>query len=79
MEEKSKRLALEILSTLMPPAYLYKSELWIFLVLKSVNLLLVYGNSDQIYGFSCYGIILGSMFQAYKSGHEFGNLIIKQK
>ena len=77
MEEKSKRLALEILSTLMPPAYLYKSELWIFLVLKSVNLLLVYGNSDQIYGFSCYGIILGSMFQAYKSGHEFGNLALR--
>lgn len=76
LENEKQRLALELLSTLMPPAYLFNSQVWIILVLKSVNLMLINGISEQVYGFSCYGIILGSMFHDYKSGHEFGNLAL---
>ncbi|MBP9886782.1 MAG: AAA family ATPase [Leptospiraceae bacterium] len=77
MKDESQKLALAILCTLMPPAYLYNPKFWIFIVLKSVSLCLRYGTSEQIFGFSCYGIILGSFFNNYKMGHEFGLLALK--
>ncbi len=75
-EEKSK-LALTILSTLMPAAYLYNSELWNFIVLKSINSIMRDGISDQVYSISGYGIILGSVYKDYKTGHAFTLLALK--
>lgn len=57
MKDESKKLALEIMSNLMPAAYLYNSELWTYIVVKSVNSILENGISDQAYSLSGYGII----------------------
>jgi|JI10StandDraft_1071094.scaffolds.fasta_scaffold15603_2 histidine kinase len=77
MKDESKKLALEIMSNLMPAAYLYNSELWTYIVVKSVNSILENGISDQAYSLSGYGIILGSIFNDYKTGHAFAILALK--
>lgn len=77
MKDSKKVLALTILSTLMPAAYLYNSQMWTYIVLKSVNSILEGGISDQVYSLSGFGIILGSVFKDYKKGHAFAEIALQ--
>lgn len=77
MTSPEQKIAVKILTTTIPALYLYDPLLWSVIVLKTVNLCLEYGNTEEIYGYACYGIILGSILGNYRAGYEFGKLAFK--
>jgi predicted ATPase len=73
-----KRAAAKLLATLGAPTYFSNHDLWLVSVMKLVNLSLEYGSlSESTYGYSEYGLILGSMLGDYQTGYEFGQLSLK--
>lgn len=77
MESPEKIVAARLLMNLDSVAYIGMPELFPIIALKLVKLSLQHGNtSESARGFSDYGVLLGSIFQDYKSGYEFGMLAI---
>ncbi len=77
MESPEKIVAARLLMNLDSVAYIGMPELFPIVALKLVKLSLQHGNtSESARGFSDYGVLLGSIFQDYKSGYEFGMLAI---
>lgn len=73
-----KRAAAKLLTTLGAPTYFSSHDLWLICVMKLVNLSLKYGVlSESTYGYSEYGLFLGSMLGDYQAGYEFGQLSLK--
>ncbi|MGG6263691.1 trifunctional serine/threonine-protein kinase/ATP-binding protein/sensor histidine kinase [Leptolyngbya sp. AN03gr2] len=73
-----KRAAAKLLTTLGSPTYFSNQDLWLICVMKLVNLSLKHGVlSESTYGYSEYGLILGSMLGDYQAGYEFGQLSLK--
>ncbi|BAU12302.1 serine/threonine kinase with two-component sensor domain protein [Leptolyngbya sp. NIES-3755] len=73
-----KRAAAKLLTTLGSPTYFSNHDLWLISVMKLVNLSLKHGVlSESTYGYSEYGLILGSMLGDYQAGYEFGQLSLK--
>lgn len=73
-----KRAAAKLLTTLGSPTYYSNHDLWLISVMKLVNLSLENGPlSESTYGYSEYGLILGSMLGDYQAGYEFGQLSLK--
>lgn len=73
-----KRVAAKLLATLGAPTYFSNQDLWLISVMKLVNLSLKYGlTSESTYGYSEYGLILGSMLGDYQTGYEFGQLSLR--
>ena len=68
------QVAIKLLMNIDPVAYLSsKSNLYLFVSVKSVNLSLQYGNiPESVKAYSNYGFILGSVLGDYDSGYEFG-------
>lgn len=72
------RTAAKLLNALGSPAYYSNYDLWMIVVMKLVNLSLKYGQfPESTYGYSEYGLILGSMLGEYQAGYEFGQLSLK--
>ncbi|PSB18493.1 ATPase [Phormidesmis priestleyi ULC007] len=70
-----KKAAAKLLMALGAPTYFSNQDLWLIAVMKLVNLSLNYGQlPESTYGYSEYGLILGSMLGDYRSGYEFGQL-----
>jgi predicted ATPase/serine phosphatase RsbU (regulator of sigma subunit)/tRNA A-37 threonylcarbamoyl transferase component Bud32 len=73
-----KKLALQLLVNIDPPAYFAKQELYPVIVSKAANISLQYGNiGESAKGFVTYGIVLGSILGDYRAGYEFGQLAVK--
>jgi predicted ATPase/signal transduction histidine kinase/tRNA A-37 threonylcarbamoyl transferase component Bud32 len=73
-----KKIALHLLTKLLPSAYLNNPQLWTVALLKGVNLSLKYGSAPE--SASCYanyGLMLSALFGDYKSAYEFGLLAAK--
>jgi predicted ATPase/signal transduction histidine kinase len=78
MAISEKRAAAKLLTTLGAPTYFSSYDLWLVCVMKLVNLSLKYGMlSESTYGYSEYGLFLGSMLGDYQAGYEFGQLSLK--
>jgi predicted ATPase/serine phosphatase RsbU (regulator of sigma subunit) len=75
--DKSKKIAIQLLSHSMPAAYNTDPLLWTLIALKSVNLMIEFGNLAECYGYCCYGIILGSAEKDFKKGYEFSELAVR--
>ncbi|BAZ37856.1 multi-sensor signal transduction multi-kinase [Calothrix sp. NIES-4101] len=72
-----KKVAIEVLKNIDPPAYFVDLPLYSVIVARSVNLSLQYGNAPESpKGFSTYGLLRGAMFEDYYNGLEFGNLAL---
>lgn len=73
-----KRAAVKLLVNFGSSAYSYDQMLWLVAVMKVVNLSLQYGQiPESTYGYSGYGLILGSNLGDYQTGYEFGQLSLK--
>ena len=78
MLNPERRMAAKLLTTLGSPTYFSNYDLWLISVIKLVNLSLQQGViSDSTYGYSEYGLILGSMLGDYQAGYEFGQLSLR--
>lgn len=77
-EIPEKRVAIKILNNLLVPSYvLQKEDLYFVVTLSIVSLSLTYGVvAESGYGFSSYGMFLGSRHGDYQSGYEFGKLAV---
>lgn len=70
--------AMDILSNMLPPAYVSKPEMLPIIAFKQVQLSLKYGNSiESSYIYSVYGLILASALGDIENGYKFGELAIK--
>ncbi|OKH56375.1 serine/threonine protein kinase [Calothrix sp. HK-06] len=77
MESQDKIVAARLLMNLDAIAYIGMPQLFPIVALKLVKLSLQHGNTpESARGFSDYGVLLGAIFQDYKSGYEFGMLAI---
>jgi predicted ATPase/signal transduction histidine kinase len=78
MVSPEKRAAAKLLLALGSPTYSFNHDLWLLAVMKLVNLSLHYGQlAESSYGYSEYGLILGSILGDYQAGYEFGQLSLK--
>lgn len=69
---------IRILVLLIPPAYFTSKELFAFVVMKGLNLILKYGNAPMTaYLYASYGIILNAVFEDFKGSFEFGKLALE--
>ena len=73
-----QKFAVKLLNSLGSPTYYSNHTLWMIVVMNLVNLSLQYGQlPESTYGYSEYGLILGSMLREYQAGYEFGQLSLK--
>ncbi|MEH2125790.1 trifunctional serine/threonine-protein kinase/ATP-binding protein/sensor histidine kinase [Nostoc sp.] len=78
MTEPDKLAAMNILTNIAAAAYLVMPELYPLILFKQVNLSLNYGNTaNSLYGYSCYGLILGGIVGDIDSSYQFGQLTLK--
>lgn len=78
MTRPDKQAAAKVLMALGAPTYFSDSDLWLIVVMQLVNLSLQHGQlPESTYGYSEYGLILGSMLGDYQAGYEFGQLSLK--
>ncbi|MEE8289421.1 MAG: AAA family ATPase, partial [Nitrosomonadaceae bacterium] len=73
-----KKVALRLLSNLIPVSVITNRKLLAVVTVRMVNLSLRYGHTpDSSTGYSFYGMLLCSVLGNYKSGYDFGMLAIK--
>ena len=77
LQDEEKQVAIKILASCTPPAYMAQPALLPVLVLKIVEISLEYGNSPlSAYGYCLLGMITGSGLGNYNLGEEFGSLAL---
>jgi predicted ATPase/class 3 adenylate cyclase len=78
MADRTRLLAVRLLMEIFPAAFLSGSgNLFPFLVLKSVNLSLRYGNSpESAFAYAAYGMLLCGALDDPATGYEFGKLAV---
>ncbi len=78
MDDPEKRMIMQLLIDLDPPAYITADfNLYILISVKATNFAIKYGNipvSSKAY--ANYGFIIGSVLGDYKAGYEFGMLAV---
>ncbi|TAG90350.1 MAG: PAS domain S-box protein [Oscillatoriales cyanobacterium] len=78
MDDPEKRMIMQLLIDLDPPAYITADfNLYILISVKATNFAIKYGNipvSSKAY--ANYGFIIGSVLGDYKAGYEFGMLAL---
>lgn len=69
---------IQIFTLLVIPSYLTSKDLFSFVVIKGLNLILKYGNAPMTaYMYASYGIILNAVFENFKGSFEFGKLALE--
>ena len=78
MSDPAKILAVRLLMEIFPAAFLSGSgNLFPFLVLKSVNISLLHGNSpESAFAYAAYGMLLCGALDDPALGYEFGKLAV---
>jgi predicted ATPase/signal transduction histidine kinase/GAF domain-containing protein len=75
MTDPELRAAMQMLSTLIPPAYFTDQRLFLLQVCRMVTISLRHGASmDSATGFAYFGIALGTAFHRYGDGYRFAKL-----
>lgn len=75
MSDRNSLVVMKILISLAAPAYLNNLDLWTLIMLKMINLSLQYGNTkESAFAYSAYGLLIGSAFNDYETGYQFGQL-----
>ncbi|NJL56164.1 AAA family ATPase [bacterium] len=78
MRDRAQRTIVKVLANIASPVYISNQNLFLYIILKIVNISLTYGNApESAYGYSSYGVILGSTSGRYHIGYEFGLLAIR--
>ncbi len=77
MSDPVKKIMTDLLLNTMPTAYNTNPILFPILGIKMVNLYLSHGNLPDSYGYTCYGILLGSGFGEYKAAYEYSLLSLR--
>jgi predicted ATPase/GAF domain-containing protein len=77
MTDLDKKALLELITNIIPAAYIVKRNLWIFLTLRMIEISLTHGNSlSSAYGYMNYAVILCSGLQDYDNGYAMGQLAL---
>jgi predicted ATPase/class 3 adenylate cyclase len=78
LSDPAKMVSIRLLMEIFPAAFLSGSgELFPFLVLKSVNISLRYGNSpESAFAYAGYGMLLCGALEDPAQGYEFGKLAV---
>ncbi len=78
MMEPEKKIALELITNFLTPAYLYNPQVWMVAVLKGVNISLKYGSApESCLCYTNYGMLSIAFFGEYKLAYEFGQVALK--
>ncbi|MBU7586056.1 MAG: serine/threonine-protein kinase PknK [Nostoc sp. TH1S01] len=78
MTDPYKIAAIQILTSILVPAYLTTPNLFSLVTFKIVNLSVRFGNSPQAaYGYALYSWLLCGALGDIKTGYEFGQLAMK--
>lgn len=73
MADKEKTAAMQLLMSLMAPAYVSDTELVMALTLEMTRLSLRYGNApESSYAYAVYGVFEGSILGNYETGYALG-------
>lgn len=77
MKEEDHKALMDLITNIIPAAYIAKRNLWILLTLRMVELSLKYGNSrSSAFGYMNYAVILCSGLQDYGNGYAIGQLAL---
>ncbi|MCT7984892.1 AAA family ATPase [Laspinema sp. A4] len=77
VEDETKQAILQLITTLVPAAFLSAPSVFILLVCQHVNCSYKFGNSAySACGFADYGIILIGVMQDIQLGYQFGQLAL---
>jgi predicted ATPase/serine phosphatase RsbU (regulator of sigma subunit)/serine/threonine protein kinase len=72
------KIAIEVLTNMIPPARLLDIQLFCVITVKIVNISLKHGHVPKsIIGYSCYGLLLAAMLNEYQAAYAFGQLAVK--
>lgn len=78
MADQDRVAMMELITNIIPAAYIVRRNLWILLTLKMVEYSLSYGNSDtSAYGYMNYAVILCSGLQDYSNGYAIGQMALE--
>ncbi len=77
MADPEKAMAVHLMTIAMPSAYITNPLQWCVIVLKATNLCLRYGNCEDIYEYSCYGIMSGAVYGEFQAGYDFTLLALR--
>jgi predicted ATPase/class 3 adenylate cyclase/tRNA A-37 threonylcarbamoyl transferase component Bud32 len=78
LDDPKAKIASQLLMETFPAAFLSGSgEMFPYLVLKSVNIALCYGNSPETaFAYAAYGMLLCGLFDDTAKGYEYGKLSV---
>ncbi len=77
MEDPDLIALMELMSNIIPAAYIVKRNLWILLTLRMVELSLTHGNTNRsAYAYMNHAVILCSGLQDYSNGYSMGKLAL---
>jgi predicted ATPase len=78
MTDPDKLAAARIMDRLLVPAYMVAPKLFVFVVLKMLQVALAWGHSPEMaVAYAFYGIILCARIQEADAGYRFGQLALK--
>ncbi|MEH2280199.1 MAG: AAA family ATPase [Nostoc sp.] len=78
IEDPNIKTLISLLTTLGPPTYLGRPDLFPLVVLKAVNYSLKFGNTeDSCFAYSMYAMLLVSIFHDIPTGYAFSEMTIQ--
>ncbi|MEA5602154.1 AAA family ATPase [Nostoc sp. UHCC 0252] len=78
IQDPNIKTVISLLTTLGPPTYLGRPDLFPLVVLKAVNYSLKFGNTeDSCFAYSMYAMLLVSIFHDIPTGYEFSKMTIQ--
>lgn len=78
IQDPSLKTIISLLTSLGPPAYLSKPNLFPLVVLKALNASLKFGNTEEsCFAYSMYSMLLVSLFRDIPTGYAFSEMTIR--
>ncbi|MEH1813290.1 MAG: AAA family ATPase [Nostoc sp.] len=78
LQDQNVKTLISLLTTLGPPTYLGRPDLFPLVVLKAVNYSLKFGNTeDSCFAYSMYAMLLVSIFHDIPTGYAFSEMTIQ--
>ncbi len=78
VRDATLKTIISLLTSMGPPAYLSKPDLFPLVVLKALNYSLKFGNTEEsCFAYSMYSMLLVSMFRDIPTGYAFSEMTIR--
>jgi len=78
MQDPQQKLAMQVLMSMQPTAYMFNPDLYSLIAVKMANISLQHGHiPESAKAYITYANILSSVFHEYRLGYEFGKLGLK--